>query len=102
MSNQNTKILNNILSNSHNEVTGTCLQDGLLYYFGHGNLIYIVWETVKGDNSFRRNVNFCIDDFVSMSTEMFKFMRLLVDNRSSTMFSSGGPDYFLPDLKFLS
>jgi hypothetical protein len=25
-----------------------------------------------------------------------------VDNRSSTMFSSGGPDYFLPDLKFLS
>jgi hypothetical protein len=32
-------------------------------------------------------------------TEMFKFMRLLVDNRSSTMFSSGGPDYFLPDLK---
>ena len=35
-------------------------------------------------------------------SEMFKFMRLLVDNRSSTMFSSGGPDYFLPDLKFLS
>ena len=34
--------------------------------------------------------------------EMFKIMRLLVDNRSSTMFSSGGPDYFLPDLKFLS
>ena len=27
---------------------------------------------------------------------------LKIDNRFSTMFSYGGPDYFLPDLKFLS